>query len=94
MVTEVAPAPRSIRPTPPIISSSVRTAFACALGVKYLRAMAMPRSLKILSMVRTAPFLPMNSLKLPSKDWLMTPMMSFSISWKFSSSEKDWATAP
>ena len=94
MLTEVAPPPRSTKATPFSISSSVRTALAMAPGVKYFRDMAISRSLKTLSMVLTELRLPMNSLKLPSKVSLMTPMISLSMSWKFSSSEYDCAMAP
>ena len=94
MVTDVAPAPMSTRATPLAISSSVSTDLACAIGVKYFLAMAIPSSLKILSTVFSDDFLPMKSLKLPSKLRLITPTMSSSMSWKFSSSEKDWAMAP
>ena len=93
-MTEVAPPPKSIRATPLSVSSSVSTAFAMAPGVKYFLAIATCMSLKTLSMVFTELFLPMNNLKLPSNEELITPIISLSINWKFSSSEKDWAMAP
>ena len=95
MVTEVTPAPISIRATPFSFSESVRTACAVALGVNSLRAGAMPISLSIMSMLLTGLLAPMKILKFPSRTLAGTPTMSFSLAPVISSSaEKDWATAP
>ena len=56
--------------------------------------MAMPIELKILSTAAVARRLPMNTLKLPCSVLERVPTTSLSTSWIWSSTEKDWATAP
>ena len=94
MVTELTPAPMSISATPFSICSDFSTARAVMPGVKYFFAMAIPMSLKTLSMFDEYLRLPMNTLKLPSRVSAAMPTMSFSGSLMQSSVENDWATAP
>ena len=82
MLTDVVPAPKSMSATPLLFSSSVRTAFAVATGVKYVRHTAMPRSLKTLVMLEIGLFGPMKTLKCPVSSSPVMPMTSFSMSWK------------
>ena len=94
MVTELTPAPRSIRATPFSICSSFSTALAVIPGVKYFLAMEMPMLLNMLSMFVECLLFPTNTLKLPSRVPAVIPTMSLSSSFRQSSVEKDWATAP